>query len=806
MANDALPAEAGARSTWSLRIATWLTDRRWLVLAVGLAFGALSIAGLMRLDIKHDYRLFIATDDPELALHDRLAARTAGGRERLALIYRPASGTLFESTSMLQLAKLADHATRFPHTATPESLVTARKLVRLTDAPPAAGPREKWRVVPFIHPDGLFDDAGLARMRADAAALPTIGGRLVARDGSSALVLLAIDLGKDAHARQQRLVALKAAVAEARADIQGLRAGDEVTLVGAPLFDSALADILLDDVRRLGPTALIIYFALLLLLFRSVGKALIVLAVVVLSAAAALGSMGWLGVTTTILAFSGLLLVATLAVAEALHVITGQAIAVADGADPIAATRYSLDANLWPIITTSSTTIVGETVLLFNSSPAVREMGIVMIIGAVFALFFTLTLVPALLPRTATRSKGLATLARNPFERLADFSGRNPRRILIAGMVVCAIILPGIAITRLHDTMAGWFAPKTEFRAGLELLDANYTAVDSFSVSSPVSAGLRNSAAAWPAGDAGLARAADLDTRLARVGGVRTVIGPNVARQALEVRIAAGPAATSLQLPTQVALEAPAAAPPSPAMLEATGLATPSEAGKTSYLIRTIDAGTPSNAELLQTVAGVRDILAQASPGSEAGGLPVVFANLGESNIRSTAIGTALTALSITLCMAVAFRSFRLALLSLIPNLVPVFLVYGAWGWLVGEINLAATTVLAVALGIVVDDTTHIFMKHDRLVRTGLSGAAASQRTIVEVGPAILVTSVVLATGFLLLGQSDFALTAQQANMIGVTILVAVVFDLTVTPALLALLDRRPAQAVSAPIAMEAYQ
>jgi predicted RND superfamily exporter protein len=788
------PVSAALRPTLSAQIAAGLTDARWWVLAAGLAVAIVAIAGLMRLDIQHDYRLFIAGDDVELALTDRLAARSAGGRERLALIYRPASGAVFESTSMLQLAKLTDLASRFPNTATPESLVTAKKLVRLSDAPADAAPRDGWRVVPFIHPDGLFDPPGLARMRADAAVLPTIGGRLVARDGSSALVLLAVDLGRDPHVRQQRLAAVKAAVGEARVDIQGLRAGDEVRLVGAPLFDSALAEILVNDVRRLGPTALAIYFALLLLLFRSIGKALIVLVIVILASAAALGTMGWLGVTTTILAFSGLLLVATLAVAEALHVITGQALAVADGKDPLAATHYSLDANLWPIVTTSATTIVGETVLLFNSSPAVREMGIVMIIGAVFALFFTLTLVPALVPLTASRHKGLAALARNPFERLAEISGRHPRRILAIGLLVCAVVLPGIAMTRLHDTMAGWFSPHTEFRTGLELLDANFVAVDSFSVSTPVSTELRNAAAAWPQADPALADAARLDTRLAAVAGVRTVIGPASARAALERRIANAPAGTtSLTLPTPLADETASAAPVSPAMLEATGLATPSEAGKSSYLLRTIDAGTPSNAELLATVDGVRAILAAASPASEAGGLPIVFANLGESNIRSTVIGTVLTALSITLCMAVAFRSVRLALLSLIPNLVPVFLVYGAWGWFVGEINLAATTVLAVALGIVVDDTTHIFMKHDRLVRSGLDSASASQRTIVEVGPAILVTSIVLATGFLLLGQSDFALTAQQANMIGVTILVAVVFDLTVTPAMLALLDRRPA-------------
>ena len=53
-----------------------------------------------------------------------------------------------------------------------------------------------------------------------------------------------------------------------------------------------------------------------------------------------------------------------------------------------------------------------------------------------------------------------------------------------------------------------------------------------------------------------------------------------------------------------------------------------------------------------------------------------------------------------------------------------------------------------------------------------------------------MITSLVLAAGFFMLGQSQFALTAQQANMTGATILVAVLFDLAATPALLVLFSR----------------
>ncbi len=781
-------------------IAAALVRWRWRWLAAGLVLALMLSAGLIRLDIRHDYRLFIDKADPELAIADRLRARTAGGREQLIIIYRPASGRVFESTSLLQLAKLADQASRFPHVESVQSLVTATKLVRRADAGPNENPRTAWAVVPFIHPDGLFEPDGLARLSRDAAALPGIAGRLVSARQETALVLLAADLGTGSRDRQDRLSAILAALDKTRVDVRGLRAGDRVEMVGAPMFDRALSRILEQDAQRLAPAAILIYFLLLYLLFRSVRLALVVLLVVVVASAAAVGTVALAGVTTTILVFSGVLLVATLAVAEALHVISGHVAARLDGADPAAAMTHSLAHNFWPIATTSLTTAVGEAVLLFSTSPAVTEMGIVMIVGAVLALVFTLCFVPALVMLVPVRRASGFHHLQPAMGRLAALCGRHPRRVLLASAIVAGLILPGLARMHLADSMPGWFNPRTEFRQGLDTLSSGYAALGSLTVATPVDEGLRNAGARFPQADAALDRQARLDGQLAGLPGIRSVVGPAVLHRALEQRMAgASPGQSSLILPGTVIAEAPSRSRPSPAMLENPGLATPAEAGRQDFLIRTLSFRGSSNADILMATGQVRSTLANGGvAGSEAGGLAVVFANLGDSNMASTGAGTAATALAITMCLAFAFRSLRLAGISLLPNLMPVLLVFGLWGWFAGTINLAATTVLSVALGIVVDDTTHIFMRHRRLTRSGLSPAAASEQTIREVGPAITVTSIVLATGFFLLGQSDFALTAQQANMIGASILMAVLFDLTATAALLGL--GKPARSDGEPV------
>lgn len=780
----------------SRRIARFIARQRWMMLGIAVLLCVVAGLGLRSLEIQHDYRQFVDADNAELHLSDQLAAITAGGRESLAIIYRPESGQIFESTSLLQLAKLADLASRMPHVDQQKSLLTARKLVRLSDSASAEPDRDRYRVVPFIHPDGLLEDAGFVRMRRDAAALPSLGGRLVARDGSSALVLLAVNLGKDGSERQARLAELKDAVASARVDVQGLRGGDQVTLVGPALFDSALAEILSADALRLAPVGLVLFFALLFALFRSLAQAAIVLGISIAACIAALGTLCWTGAPVTILVFSGLLLVATLSVAEALHVIAGFSLRLGEGTTRIEALEHTLDHNLWAIITTSATTAIGEAVLLYNSSPAVRTMGLVMIFGAFFAVFLTLTVVPALLLGTGRTGKGLGHSSIRALDRLGALCSRHPRRVLLATLAVSALLLPGIGNSFLHDSMAGWFSPRAEFRKGLDLLNRDYTAVQSFSVATEADNADREAASGWPAASPLLRRQQVFDMELSQISGVRSALTPSRLRGAFEQAASgARPESSSLVITAAQAEEAIEVAAPSVAMLEDGGVASPFEAGKRSYVLRTVDTGVSSNGDLLRVVDAARTAAARTMPDRTtlAGGAAVVFARLGEDNIANTVQGTVLTIISITVCMGIAFRSGRQALLSLAPNVLPVALVFGAWGWISGELNLAATTVLSVALGIVVDDTTHIFMKFDRLVRQGLDAATATALTMAQVSTPIVVTSIVLASGFALLGFSQFALTAQQSWMIAASIMAAVLFDLTATPAMLALFaDRNP--------------
>jgi predicted RND superfamily exporter protein len=789
-------ADGAASIALSLRLSRHLYRRRWVWFWLAVFIAIVMSLGASQLRVGHGYRQFIDRDDAELRVSDAVAREVAAGRDTLTLIYRPASRQVFESTSMLQLAKLADLVSRLDHVSSPQSLVTSHKLVRLTD-PSAGGARaDAYRVVPLIYPDGLFDDTGLARLRRDVATMPTVNGRLVARDGSSASVILPIDLGATAEERAERLAGLRAAVLRIETDLRGLREGESLVLAGPPLFEFAVERILSRDLKTLAPVALGVFFALLLFLFRSFRLTYVVLSIVVAACMTTIGALCWAGMHMTILAFSGLILVATLSIAEALHVITTATLARLDGMEADAAMIHSLDSNLWAIVTTSATTVIGEAVLICSASPAVRDMGVVMMVGALLALFFTVSFVPALASLQKQPRRGWISAMGGPFDRLSRFCAGHPTLVLLAFGAIATAILPGLWSLRSHDTMSGWFAEGTEFRQGLNLLDENYLALGAVDVITKVETADRDAVAAWPAPGEALDRQIDFDKRLAAIPGVRSAITPTSALEAFEAQSARQN--TSLQLTTEVANESPSTMPPGLSTLEKAHLSTPTQPGKDAWLTRTIDAGNAGNAQLLQVTQSARSLAADLG-GREtlAGGLPVVFAALGQRNMENTVLGTLVTVAAITACLALALRSLSGALLSMFPNVLPIALVFGFWGWVSGDVNLAATTVLSIALGIVVDDTTHIMMKHRRLVAKGHDPAEASRLTIVQAGPPIVVTTIILACGFVILGFSNFALTSQQSLMIAASVCVAVVFDLTVTPVMLSLVGRRAGSPLS---------
>ena len=148
--------------------------------------------------------------------------------------------------------------------------------------------------------------------------------------------------------------------------------------------------------------------------------------------------------------------------------------------------------------------------------------------------------------------------------------------------------------------------------------------------------------------------------------------------------------------------------------------------------------------------------------------------------------GNLLAVILIAAIMIFALRSFKLGALSLLPNAVPILMTFGLWALLVGKVGMAAATVSASSLGIIVDDTVHFLTKYLRARReNGLDAAGAVRYAFRTVGVAIITTTLILTAGFLVLAWSTFRINFELGLLTAIAIVFALLTDFFLLPSLL---------------------
>ena len=139
----------------------------------------------------------------------------------------------------------------------------------------------------------------------------------------------------------------------------------------------------------------------------------------------------------------------------------------------------------------------------------------------------------------------------------------------------------------------------------------------------------------------------------------------------------------------------------------------------------------------------------------------------------------------IALIVGWQFRSIRMVIICIIPNIIPGFVVAGFMG--IADINLRVSTsiIFSIAFGIAVDDTIHIMSRLKQERKKGKSFLYALKRTYLSTGKAVVVTSIILSCGFLTLLLSDFTSSFYVGLLVGLTLLVAIVCEMLLLPVLL---------------------
>ncbi len=147
--------------------------------------------------------------------------------------------------------------------------------------------------------------------------------------------------------------------------------------------------------------------------------------------------------------------------------------------------------------------------------------------------------------------------------------------------------------------------------------------------------------------------------------------------------------------------------------------------------------------------------------------------------------GLVLAFLVVVIIVGLIFKSAKMVVLALIPNILPLLFIGGLMGFLGIDIKVSTSIIFTIAFGIAVDDTLHFINKLKIELNKEKPLALAVRNAFISSGKAIIITSVILFTGFISLVGSSFLGTFYVGLLVSLTLLFAVVVDLFLLPLLI---------------------
>jgi len=760
------------------RLAAWSLRHPLAVVAVALALTAGLGAGALRVGTDSGYRAFLGAGHPVVRDLDAVAARFGGGAP-FAVTFRCGAGapcaSVYDPPALALAHALATRLEAVPGVRRVDGPATSPLLVaELFDLPRARQ----------LAPDGA-PVADLAELIPLALADPLWVSQIVSADASAGALIVTLEDSTSATAERAVDAAL-AALAPFEAQ------GYSFALAGGPVEFVVAGRELDEQAQRLVPAIVALVGAIVWLAFRRAPPALLALAAVGVALVWSVGVQGWLGWPRT--SFFQVLppLLLTIGVCYGIHVLSAYAerLAAAGGGDGAreAALSGALRDVARPILYTALTTAAGFASFQTSGLESLVRFGWIAAFGVMAALVTSFTLLPVALARLPARfiepPRVHAAWAR-VVDAIASRAARWRGRTLVLTLLLSLLAAAGLARLRIDASFEEIYGEQNRVvRWAREA--AHVRSAETLEIALALPPGVE------PASAEALGTLARLEA-IAEPGLGRplSVLAPMRDLHALFYGgdlVLAGEGAQPERFVSLLRMlrgEAPA--------LVALYVA-PASGGEPAALRLSFQGEKLPQDELRALVAGVeRQVAAALPPGYSArvtGPLVVVSRMIDE--IRDTQIGSFASALLLVAALtALCLRSVPLALLAMVPTVLPVLLTLGAMGAIGVPLDVGTAMVAAIVLGLGVDEALHLLSAYRRLRAAERPREEAILASVRDVGRALLTSAAALGAGFLVLVFVPWKSLASFGAVSVVAIAASLLADLLVLPALLLSTPRR---------------
>ncbi len=759
---------------FEVQFGRWVISNRWWVIAGTVFLVLVAASGMRILEFSSNYRMFFSEDNPQLLALESMED-AYGKSDNVLFMVVPDDHDALSEQALAAAAWLTEHAWQTPYSTRVDSITNFLYTTAEDD---------DLIVRELVDPARLGEPDKRSRVRSIALSDPRLVGSLVARDGHVSAVNVTVALPEEGQTAILPQIAAfsRTLSAEAEARFPGI----DIRPVGLVIINSAFMEASISSQKIFLPVSLAVMALVLGILTRSLAGVVATGLVIIFSVLVSMGLGGWVGLPVTPATAPAPTIVLMIAVANCVHLLVGIQQRLGAGDSKSEALVESLRINLQPVFIASLTTALGFLTMNFSEVPPYRDLGNFVAIGIGASFVLSVTLLPvmlSLLPRSASAGRRHD----DPWmTAIAEFVIRRQTVLLWTSGVVVLALLVAIPKNELNDVMTHFFDERTELRQDTDFLDAHLSGntVLEYSLLSAGPGGIVD-----PAYLRDLAAFAEWFTSQPQTRNVRVI--SDTFRQINQSMHGGDPAAyhipESRELASQYLLLYELSLP------FGFDLNNQMDIAKSATRM-TVSMSTLSSRQVLEMNARALAWLEENAPHIkqvESAGPAIMFSHIGQRNIRAMLMGTAIALLGISLFLIVPLRSLRMGLISLVPNFVPAVMGFGVWGLAVGQIGLSLSVVVAMTIGIVVDDTVHFISKYRR-ARTeyGYSPEDAVRLTLQTVGRALFTTTTILVAGFLILVLSVFTPTAQVGMLTALIVGFAFIADILLLPPLLMVVDR----------------
>lgn len=719
--------------------------------------------GLPKLQVDTGFSSMISDADPHKPVYDEVT-REFGSDNRSIVYIR--DDKLWSPTKLAALEELHYTLEGLDFVERVDDLFNLRSFS-------GAGGRLDSRM---LMPEAPEDPETIEKIRIDALSNPLIAGNFISRDKNVTALLISVRKGQDDDRFNRRVNdALERVLTPARSIFQ------EVFQVGPPRINTELRAVLFEDLMLLGPLSALVLLVTILILLRSVFAALVPLITSVLSITWTFGVMGWAGIPLNILIAMLPTLVVVIGSTEDTHMISTyfQGLSEGEGDQRVPATRFMIKHLGVPLFLTVLTTGIGFASNIFSGIGLIRSFAIASTIAILANGVITILFVPMVLSamgpyrsrlfRDKERVIGLPGL----FVRMFGFANRHfPRLILVVTGILCAFFIYkayGLYVT--NDPLS-YFRPDHPLVRDTHRLHRDLSGMKVFFIT----------------------LASDEDKAFQEPENVQKLV---TIQEFLEKQGIFDQSISMADYLSLVNREFHGGNPkeyriPSTRELAAQYLLffhrrdlesyVSSDFRRTNIVVR--HDVTDSNA-LNRYIGELRDVVSEVAGGEMEA--HVISENLMINAAADTLMiaqvkSLAVLLIVISLIMAAMFTSFRGGLIALIPNLIPIILMFGIMGLLGISLNPGTAMVAVIAIGIAIDGTIHLFSRYNDLCRRTSDYEGAVDASLKAEATPMVSTSLALTLGFGILVMSNFTVIAQFGALAAATMLFALFANLLVTP------------------------